>query len=63
MPGIQLKGKSAETFRVFRVGAIRQDPSSPWVQFPTAAAMTAYSAQKRLYSWQSVFAAAGPPEP
>jgi len=63
MPGIQLKGKSAEMFRVFRVGAIRQDPSSPWVQFPTAAAMTAYSAQKRLYSWQSVFAAAGPPEP
>jgi len=63
MPGIQLKGKSAETFRVFRVGAIRQDPSSPWVQFPTVAAMTAYSAQKRLYSWQSVFAAVGPPEP
>jgi adenylate cyclase len=47
MPGIQLKGKSAETFRVFRVSAIRQDVSSPWVPFPTEAAMSAYSAQKR----------------
>src|SRR6266478_6075752 len=47
MPGIQLKGKSAETFRVFRVSAIRQDVSSPWVPFPTEAAMSAYLAQKR----------------
>ncbi|TMF43008.1 MAG: adenylate/guanylate cyclase domain-containing protein [Chloroflexi bacterium] len=47
VPGIQLKGKSAETFRVFRVSAIRQDASSPWVPFPTEAAMSAYSAQKR----------------
>src|SRR5216684_2350044 len=47
MPGIQLKGKSADTFRVFRVSAIRQDMSSPWVPFPTEAAMSAYSAQKR----------------
>src|SRR5947209_2147398 len=47
VPGIQLKGKSAETFSVFRVSAIRQDASSPWVPFPTEAAMSAYSAQKR----------------
>jgi len=47
VPGIQLKGKSAETFRVFRMSAIRQDASSPWVPFPTEAAMSAYSAQKR----------------
>jgi adenylate cyclase len=47
MPGIQLKGKSAETFRVFRVSAIRQDVSSPWVPFPAEAAMSAYSAQQR----------------
>jgi adenylate cyclase len=47
VPGIQLKGKSAETFRVFRVSAIRQDVSSPWVPFPTEAAMSAYTAQKR----------------
>ena len=46
VPGIQLKGKSAETFRVFRVSAMRQDVSSPWVPFPTETAMSAYSAQK-----------------
>jgi adenylate cyclase len=62
MPGIQLKGKSAETFRVFRVGAIRENTQSPWVKFPTDAALAAYAAQKRLYAWQSVFAASGPPE-
>ena len=62
VPGIQLKGKSAETFRVFRVSAIREEATSPWVRFPTEAAMAAYTAQKRLYAWQSVFAAAGPPE-
>jgi adenylate cyclase len=61
VPGIQLKGKSAETFRVFRVSAIREEPTSPWVPFPTDAAMAAYSAQKRLYAWQSVFAS-GPPD-
>jgi adenylate cyclase len=62
VPGIQLKGKSAETFRVFRVSAIREDATSTWVAFPTEAATAAYSAQKRLYGWQSVFVA-GPPEP
>jgi adenylate cyclase len=62
VPGIQLKGKSAETFRVFRVSAIREEATSPWVPFPTEAAMAAYAAQKRLYGWQSVFAA-GPAEP
>jgi adenylate cyclase len=43
MPGLQLKGKSAETFRLFNVTAIRQDKASPWVQFPTAAATQSYS--------------------
>ncbi|HAF18802.1 MAG TPA: hypothetical protein DCK96_03530 [Chloroflexi bacterium] len=62
MPGIQLKGKSAETFRIFKLGAIRENTQSPWVKFPTDAALAAYAAQKRLYAWQSVFAAAGPPE-
>ena len=62
VPGIQLKGKSTETFRVFRVSAIREEATSPWVAFPTEAAMAAYSAQKRLYGWQSVFTA-GPAEP
>jgi hypothetical protein len=47
MPGLQLKGKSAETFRLFNVTAIRQDKTSPWVQFPTAAAMTSYADYRR----------------
>jgi hypothetical protein len=51
-----------DTFRVFPVSAIREETTSPWVRFPTDAAIAAYSAQKRLYAWQSVFAAAGPPE-
>jgi hypothetical protein len=43
MPGLQLKGKSAETFRLFNVTAIRQDTASAWVEFPTTAAMSSYS--------------------
>jgi len=35
LPGMQLKGKSAQTFRVFKVTAIREDKESPWVPFPT----------------------------
>ena len=34
LPGLQLKGKSAETFRVLRITSIRQDRDSPWVPFP-----------------------------
>jgi adenylate cyclase len=34
MPGIQLKGKSAEKFRVLRITAIRENKDSPWVPFP-----------------------------
>ena len=56
MPGLQLKGKSAETFRVLKVTAIREDSSSPWVPIPTDLAMTAYAAKRQLYTAQSVFA-------
>jgi class 3 adenylate cyclase/CHASE2 domain-containing sensor protein len=56
MPGLQLKGKSAETFRILKVTAIRQDPSSPWVPMPTDPAQAAYNAKKGLYQTQSVFA-------
>jgi adenylate cyclase len=35
VPGVQLKGKSAEKFRIYQVTAIRESPDSPWVQFPT----------------------------
>src|SRR5258708_27621540 len=47
MPGLQLKGKSAETFRLFNVTAVRQDKTSAWVQFPTAVAMSSYSERRQ----------------
>jgi len=56
LPGLQLKGKSAETFRILKVTAIREDKTSPWVSMPTDTATAAYSAKKGLYSTQSVFA-------
>jgi class 3 adenylate cyclase/CHASE2 domain-containing sensor protein len=56
MPGLQLKGKSAETFRLFKVTAIREDKTSPWVPMPTETAQATYSAKKDLYATQSVFA-------
>ncbi len=56
MPGLQLKGKSAQTFRIFQVTAIREDATSPWVPMPTEAATSAYTAKRKLYATQSVFA-------
>jgi adenylate cyclase len=57
MPGLQLKGKSAEKFRVLKVTAIREARESQWVQIPTDAAFDAYETYKRQYAQQSVFAA------
>ncbi len=56
LPGLQLKGKSAETFRVFQVTSIRVDTTSPWVPMPTARALEAYDARRQLHPTQSVFA-------
>src|SRR5207249_9467479 len=56
MPGLQLKGKSAETFRILKVTAIREDKGSPWVSIPTDAAADAYTAKRKLYTTQEVFA-------
>jgi adenylate cyclase len=56
LPGLQLKGKSAQTFRIFNVTAIRETKSSPWVPMPTEAAMAAYAAKRQLYATQSIFA-------
>ena len=55
MPGLQLKGKSAQTFRVLKVTAIREDPGAPWVPMPTDPAQASYNAKKGLYQTQSVF--------
>ena len=46
LPGLQLKGKSAETFRVFKVTSIREDTSKPWVAMPTEVALQAYRARQ-----------------
>jgi adenylate cyclase len=62
MPGLQLKGKSAEKFRVLRVTAIRERRDSQWVPIPTDAALESYQTAKQRYAQQSVFEAAQPTE-
>lgn len=57
VPGVQLKGKSAETFRIYQVTAIRETPTSPWVMFPTEMATQAHQVFKQQYTHQSVIAA------
>ena len=57
VPGVQLKGKSAETFRIYQVTAIRQAPDSPWVAFPTELATTSHHAYTAQYTQQTVIAA------
>ena len=62
VPGLQLKGKSADKFRVYQVVAIRETPTSPWVNFPTETATARYSEIRHGYGAQVVFAAATPGE-
>jgi len=57
VPGVQLKGKSAETFRIYDVTAIRQSPDAPWVQFPTHTATQSHSTFTAQYTQQTVIAA------
>jgi adenylate cyclase len=57
VPGVQLKGKSAETFRIYQVTAIRESPASPWVAFPTELATASHNAYTSLYTQQTVIAA------
>jgi adenylate cyclase len=57
VPGVQLKGKSAETFRIYDVTAIRQTPDSPWVQFPTEMATQSHHTYTAQYTQQTVIAA------
>jgi adenylate cyclase len=60
VPGLQLKGKSAATFRVFQVISIRENASSAWVSFPTESANESYSAIRKHYGRQLVFAGQTP---
>jgi adenylate cyclase len=57
VPGVQLKGKSAETFRIYQVTAIRETPTSPWVQFPTEMATLAHETFTQQYTQQTILAA------
>ncbi|HUZ87386.1 MAG TPA: adenylate/guanylate cyclase domain-containing protein [Candidatus Baltobacterales bacterium] len=57
VPGVQLKGKSAETFRIYELTAIRESPSSPWVQFPTEMATQVHHDYTSQYTQQTVIAA------
>jgi adenylate cyclase len=52
VPGVQLKGKSAETFRIYQVTAIRETPTSPWVPFPTDVATEAHQTFTQQYTQQ-----------
>jgi adenylate cyclase len=58
VPGVQLKGKSAETFRIYQVMAIRETPTSPWVQFPTDMASQAHQGFAQQFTQKSILAAA-----
>jgi class 3 adenylate cyclase len=57
VPGVQLKGKSAETFRIYQVTAIRETPTSPWVHFPTETASDAYQTFTQQYTQTTIVAA------
>ena len=58
VPGVQLKGKSAEKFRIYQVTAIRESPAAEWVQFPTQLATQAHETFTSQYTQQTVLAAA-----
>jgi class 3 adenylate cyclase/CHASE2 domain-containing sensor protein len=61
VPGVQLKGKSAERFRIYQVTAIRETPTSPWVPFPTEMAAQAHHTYTSQYTQRSVIAAGDAP--
>jgi adenylate cyclase len=61
VPGVQLKGKSAERFRIYQVTAIRETPTSPWVPFPTEMATQAHLTYTSQYTQRSVIAAGEAP--
>jgi adenylate cyclase len=56
VPGVQLKGKSAETFRIYQVTAIRETPTSPWVPFPTEMALQAQDTFTQQYTHKTILA-------
>lgn len=61
VPGVHLKGKSTERFRIYQVTAIRETPTSPWVPFPTEIAAQAHDTYNSQYTRRSVIAAGEAP--
>jgi hypothetical protein len=57
IPGVQLKGKSAETFRIYDVTAIRETPDAPWVPFPTQMATQSHTSYTAQYTQQTLITA------
>ena len=57
VPGVQLKGKSAETFQIYQVTAIRESVHAPWVPFPTEMATQSHQTFTSQYTQQTVIAA------
>ena len=57
VPGVQLKGKSAETFRIYQVTAIRETTGSPWVQFPTDMAADSHRQFTQQFTQKTILAA------
>jgi len=57
VPGVQLKGKSAETFRIYQVTAIRETTSAPWVQFPTEMASETHRQFTQQFTQKTILAA------
>src|SRR5467141_4757956 len=57
VPGVQLKGKSAETFRIYQVTAIRETTDAPWVQFPTDMASETHRQFTQQFTQKTILAA------
>lgn len=64
VPGVQLKGKSAERFRIYQLTAVRESPGAPWVPFPTEVATQSHTAYTAHYTRQTMIAGSesGPTE-
>ena len=54
VPGVQLKGKSAQTFSIYQVTAIRETTTSAWVPFPTEMAIQAHHTFTLQYTGQTL---------
>src|SRR5207302_11449213 len=64
VPGVQLKGKSAEKFTIYRVTAIREAPGQPWATVPgleTYAEVGVYQQQTMIGAGATVAVETGGP--